>query len=116
MYNFDKIIIRYIRDAQISFETLKKGDLDYMPIRIGNSELWRQTKTDKAFTKGKIRALAVSSRLQQAPIGGTVIQGDGSQSVFAPSNVPERAVMRVQLHICHRLHRGHKGCRFQPMA
>jgi len=64
-YNFDEIIIKYIRDPQIAFEKLKKGDIDYMPIRIGNTELWRQTKTDKAFTSGKIRALAVQSKIQQ---------------------------------------------------
>ncbi len=64
-YNFDKIIIKYIRDPQIAFERLKKGDLDYMPIRVGNTELWRQTKTDKAFTSGNIKALAMQSKLQQ---------------------------------------------------
>lgn len=64
-YNFDEVIIKYVRDPQIAFEKLKKGDLDYMPIRVGNTELWRQTKTDKAFTGGKIRALEVSSKLQQ---------------------------------------------------
>ena len=64
-YNFDQIVIRYIRDPQMAFEKVKKGDLDYMPIRIGNTELWRQTRTDKAFLSGKVRALAVSSKLQQ---------------------------------------------------
>ncbi|MBL6990260.1 MAG: hypothetical protein ISR65_10800 [Bacteriovoracaceae bacterium] len=64
-YNFDEINIRYIRDPQIAFESLKKGELDYMPIRIGNSELWRQTKKDKAFVGGKIKALAISNKLQQ---------------------------------------------------
>ena len=64
-YNFDKIVIKYVRDAQIAFEKLKKGDMDYMPIRIGNTELWRQTKRDKAFKTGKIKAYAVTSKLQQ---------------------------------------------------
>ncbi len=63
-YNFDKVVIRYIRDAQMAFENLKKGNLDYMPIRIGSTELWRQTKVDKAFVN-KIKALKVSSKLQQ---------------------------------------------------
>lgn len=64
-YNFDKIVIKYIRDPQIAFENLKKGNIDYMPIRIGNTELWRQTKTDKSFTEGKIKAYAMSSKVQQ---------------------------------------------------
>jgi ABC-type transport system substrate-binding protein len=64
-FNFDKIVIRYIRDAQIAFEKMKKGDLDYMPIRIGNSELWRQTKHEKPFRSGKILALKASSKIQQ---------------------------------------------------
>jgi len=64
-YNFDRIEIKYIRDAQMAFEKLKKGDLDYMPIRIGNTELWRQTKTDKAFTSGKVKPVAVSNKYQQ---------------------------------------------------
>jgi microcin C transport system substrate-binding protein len=64
-FNFDRIVIRYIRDPQMAFEKVKKGDLDYMPIRIGNTELWDQTKTDKAFTSGKVRALTVSSKIQE---------------------------------------------------
>ncbi|MEI8346749.1 MAG: ABC transporter substrate-binding protein, partial [Pseudomonadota bacterium] len=64
-YNFDQITIRYIRDPQMAFEKVKKGDLDYMPIRIGNTELWRQAQEDKAFTSGKVRALAVSSKVQE---------------------------------------------------
>ncbi len=64
-YNFDRIVIAYVRDPQIAFEKLKKGDLDYMPIRIGNTELMRQTKTDKAFTSGNVRAIAMHSRIQE---------------------------------------------------
>ncbi len=64
-YNFDRIVVRYIRDAQIAFERLKKGDLDYMPIRIGNTEIWRQTKIDRSFKNGKLKALAINSKLQQ---------------------------------------------------
>lgn len=63
-YNFDGIVIRYIRDAQIAFENLKKGDLDYMPIRIGNTELWKQTKTDPRFTGGQLKALSIQNKIQ----------------------------------------------------
>jgi len=64
-YNFDRVVIVYVRDPQIAFEKIKKGDLDYLPIRIGNTELIRQSKTDKAFTSGKVKAIAVNSRIQE---------------------------------------------------
>ncbi len=64
-YNFDMILIRYIRDAQIAFENFKKGELDYMPIRIGNTQLWRQTKEEPSFVSGKLKAMEVISKIQQ---------------------------------------------------
>lgn len=63
-YNFDTIVIRYIRDPQIAFELLKKGEIDYMPIRIGNTELWKQTETSPAFKEGKLIALNMVSKVQ----------------------------------------------------
>ena len=91
-YNFDKIVIKYIRDPQIAFEKLKKGDLDYMPIRIGNTELWRQTKKDKSFTSGKIRALSVSSKLQQ---GYGFIGFNSKSPLFKNKNVRKALAIGV---------------------
>ncbi|OFZ72147.1 MAG: hypothetical protein A2451_07780, partial [Bdellovibrionales bacterium RIFOXYC2_FULL_39_8] len=90
-YNFDKIIIKYVRDPQIAFERLKKGDLDYMPIRIGNTELWRQTKSDKSFTSGEIKALAVQSRLQQ----GYGLIGFNTQNAIFKDKAVRMALLRA---------------------
>jgi ABC-type transport system substrate-binding protein len=64
-YNFDKIMIKYIRDPQMAFEMLKKGDLDYMPVRVGSTQIWKQTQTAPQFVKGAVRAIAVNNRIQQ---------------------------------------------------
>jgi ABC-type transport system substrate-binding protein len=64
-FGFDRIMIKYVRDPQIAFEMFKKGELDYLPVRIGNTQIWKQTQSDAAFQKGNLRAVAVSNRIQQ---------------------------------------------------
>jgi ABC-type transport system substrate-binding protein len=91
-YNFDKIVIKYIRDPQIAFESLKKGDLDYMPVRIGNTSLWEQTKKAEPFVKGQIRAIAASSKVQQ---GYGFIGFNLQNELFADKRVRKALAMAV---------------------
>ncbi len=91
-YNFDKIMIKYIRDPQMAFEMLKKGDLDYMPVRIGNTQIWKQTQIAPQFVKGDVRAIAVNNRIQQ---GYGFIGFNLKSSLFADKRVRKALAMAV---------------------
>jgi ABC-type transport system substrate-binding protein len=91
-YNFDKIMIKYIRDPQMAFEMLKKGDLDYMPVRIGNTQIWKQTQVAPQFVKGDVRAIAVNNRIQQ---GYGFIGFNLKNELFADKRVRKALAMAV---------------------
>ena len=61
-YNFDKIVIKYIRDRQIAFEMLKKGKLDYMRLWIDH---WRQAGDVVKNKKAKFNTIAMDNKQPQ---------------------------------------------------
>ncbi len=52
LYNFDKIHIKYYKDAIIALEALKAGEFDFMDIN--SSKQWARDMTGGKFTSGEI--------------------------------------------------------------
>lgn len=61
-FNFQQIIIKYIRDRQMAFEMLKKGKIDFMHLWIDH---WQQARNEATFKTGKIRAIAMDNKMPQ---------------------------------------------------
>ncbi len=53
MYNFDRVVYKYYKDANVTLEALKAGEFDFM--LVNNSKQWAREFVGPQFDAGKIK-------------------------------------------------------------
>ena len=83
-FNIDKVVLKVIRDPSVSFEYLKKGKLDYMPVTF--PDYWYDKTKAKEFAHGYIHKMMVYN---DRPRSDYVLTLNQSFSFFKDQNVRE---------------------------